>query len=179
MSETAPLDEDPRWQKLMARGGMVSLPFAAPDGWPHGPIPPGEKSLEIGEDSLSPLYCTLAGHRFLRALLLLPITGARTVFGFESWASVSEDSWRAFLAARAGGEAFRGSFAWLGNSLPGFAQAEPVPCNLVPGPAGQPPRLQPQPGTALNRAQSDGISTARLAAIYAGAGQDIATLLEG
>jgi hypothetical protein len=179
MTDAAPLDQDPRWQALMARGGLVSLPFDAPDGWPHGPIPQGDKALEQGDDRLTPGYCTLSGHRFLRAHLLVPITGARTVLAFEAWASVSEETWKAFLGARAGGEAFAGGFAWLANALPGFASTEPVPCNLVPGPPGRLPRLQPQPGTALHKAQSDGLSADRLAAIYAAAGKDIAALLAG
>lgn len=176
---TTPLDEDPRWQALMARGGVIALPFDTPEGWPHGPLPSGQKSLEAGDDRLSATYCTLDGHRFVRALLLLPIREARTVFAFECWGSVSEESYQAWLAARAGGEAFPGAFAWLANHLPGFDRAEPVPCNLVAGPPGQPPRLQPQPGTALHLAQSEGLSSARLADIYAAAGLDITALLAG
>ena len=178
MTDT-PLAQDPRFQALMARGGLITLPIAAPDGWAHGPLPKGDKALEVGEDRISPTYCTLGGHRFLRGLLLLPIQGARTVFAFDCWGSVSEESWQAFLAARAGGEAFAGSFAWLANALPGFDSPEPVPCNLTAGPPGQPPRLQPQPGNALHRAQSEGIGTDRLSQIYAVAGEDFTALFTG
>jgi hypothetical protein len=178
MTEAPPLVHDPRWQALMARGGLVTLPLGAPDGWPHGPIPEGEKARETGADRLTPRYCTLDGHRFLRVLLLLPIRGARTVFAFDCWGSVSEESLQAFLGARAGGEAFRGSFAWLANALPGFALAEPVPCTLAPGPPGQAPRLQPHPGTALHQAQSEGLTIERLAEIHAAAGADFAALIE-
>ena len=177
MTDPARLEDDPRWPALAARGGMIALPFPAPDGWPHGPIATGEKALEVGEDRLSAAYCTLSRHRFLRAALLLPITGARTVFGFETWASVSEESWNAFLAARAGGEPFRGSFAWLANALPGFDVTETVPCNLVPGPPGQMPRLQPQPGNPLHDAQRAGVAPDRLAAIFDAAGKDLEALL--
>lgn len=173
---SAAFETDPRWQALMARGGAITLPFDAPSGWVHGPIPAGQKALDVGDDRLSPAYCTIDGHRFLRALLLLPIAGARTVFGFDCWASLSEESYQAFLASRAGGKAFAGSFAWLANALPGFAVSEPVACNLVPGPVGQPPRLQPHPGTALHEAQGSGLDAARLAHIYAAAGKDITTL---
>ncbi len=173
------LADDPRWHRLAARGGLVTLPIAAPDSWPHGAIAPGQKAVEAGDDRLSPAYCTLSGHRFLRARLLLPIAGARTVFGFETWASVSEESFQSFLAARAGGEPFAGCFAWLANALPGFDSAEPVPCNLVPGPPGQLPRLQPHPGVSLHAAQRDGLTPDRLAEIYAAAGAaaDLAALL--
>ncbi|RME18634.1 MAG: DUF2199 domain-containing protein [Alphaproteobacteria bacterium] len=176
MSPAHPLLESPEWQRLMARGGILPLALAAPDVWPHGPIPPGENSLERGDDSLSRNYCTCGGHRFLRALLLLPIRGARTVFGLDGWASVSEETWRAFLAARAGGEAFTGAFAWAANALPGEASKEPVPCNLVPGPPGQPPRLQPHPGSALHALQAEGIAQERLVALFEAAGQDPAAL---
>lgn len=168
--------DDPRWPALLARGGLIVLPLAAPDGWPHGPLPQGEKALEAGEDRLTPAYCTLKGHRFLRAQLLLPITGARTVFAFEAWGSVSEENWQAWLGARADGKPFPGCFAWLANALPGFEAEEPVPCNLVAGSPGQLPRLQPQPGNALHRAQGEGIPVDRLAAIYAEAGVAIETL---
>lgn len=176
-AKTSPIDEDPRWQRLMARGGLITLGFNTPDAWPHGPLSKGEKRRDVGDDHLSAAYCTIAGHRFLRAQLLLPIQGARTVFAYDTWGSVAEESYQSFLAARAGGEAFAGAFAWLGNHLPGFDSAEPVPCNLVPGAPGRPPRLQPQPGTALHLAQSEGITAARLAEIYTAAGEDITALL--
>lgn len=178
MADRVPFDQDPRWQKLMARGGLIALPFDAPDGWPHGPLATGQKSLEAGDDRLTRAYCTLDGHRFLRAHLLLPIVGARTVFGFETWGSLSEESWQAWLAARAEGRAFPGAFAWLANALPGFAADAPTPCNLIAGPPGALPRLQPQPGSALAAAQAEGLSAAELAAIYRGAGRDIAALLD-
>lgn len=179
MADTTPLNEDPRWQKLMARGGLISFAIDAPDCWPHGPLAPGRKALEVGDDRLTQAYCTLEGHRFLRAHLLLPIRGARTVFGFETWGSLSEDSWQAWLAARAEGERFPGAFAWLANALPGFEADMPVPCNLVAGPAGALPRLQPQPGSAPATAQADGVTAAWLADTYARAGRDLGTLLDG
>lgn len=175
-----PLERDPRWQKLIARGGMITLPLTAPDGWPHGPIPPGQKALEVGEDRLSRAYCSLDGHRFLRALVLLPITGGRTVFGFETWGSVSEESWQGWLAARARGEAFAGCFAWLANDLPGLdTGTDPLACNLVPGPPGQLPRLVPKPGSPLATAQQTGIGSAELAELYRAAGQDLGAVLDG
>lgn len=155
---TPPLDDDPRWQKLMARGGLISVGFDAPDAWPHGALASGEKALELGDDRLTPAYCTIEGHRFIRAHLLLPIIDARTVLGFETWASVSEENWQSWLAARAQGETFAGGFAWLANQLPGFEQSEPVPCNLTPGPPGALPQLQPHPGNLLARAQAEGIT---------------------
>ena len=173
-----PLDEDPRFQRLMARGGIVALPLAAPDAWPHGDLPTGEKQLAVGDDRLSATYCTLQGHRFLRAHLLLPIKGARTVLGFEAWGSVSEDSWQAWLAARARAARFAGAFAWLANALPGLESGEPVACNLVAGSPGGLPRLQPQPGTALARRQEDGLSTAELIAVAAAAGREIDTFFD-
>ncbi|MCB1329113.1 MAG: DUF2199 domain-containing protein [Maritimibacter sp.] len=153
-TEADPTDFD----RLMARGGLYALPLPAPDAWPHGALPKGEKSLSVGADSLSAQYCTCQGHRFLRAHLLLPIQGARTVLGFETWGSVSEETWAAWLAARAGGKPFPGAFAWLANALPEFAAADPVPCNLTAGPPGALPRLQPHPGTDLARAQAEGIA---------------------
>lgn len=143
---------------VLARGGIFSVPFPAPDAWPHGPLPNGEKELVVGADRLSAGYCTCEGHRFLRAHLLLPIIDARTVLGFETWASVSEESWQAWLAVRAQGGESSGAFAWLANRLPGFDDPAPVPCNLIAGPPGALPRLQPHPGRILAEAQSGGIS---------------------
>ncbi|HCQ65050.1 MAG TPA: hypothetical protein DIU07_07740 [Rhodobacteraceae bacterium] len=177
MTSRAPSpQDDPRLDRLMARGGLISLPRPAPDAWPHGPLPAGEKELAVGADSLTASYCTFQGQRFLRAHLLLPLKGARTVLAFEAWGSVSEDSWQGWLAARARGEAYPGAFAWLANQLPGFDAREPVPCNLTAGPPGALPRLQPQPGTALARAQAQGIDLDTLRAIYAAAGVGLDTL---
>lgn len=176
----APVTDDPRFARLLARGGILALALPAPDAWPHGPLPAGQKAQTVGDDSLSANYCTIQGHRFLRAHLLLPIRGARTVLGFEAWGSVSEDSWQAWLAARARGATFAGAFAWLANALPGFATAsaaDPVACNLVAGPAGALPRLQPQPGSALAQAQAEGIDPGALAAIHAAAGRDFDAVL--
>lgn len=172
------LEDDPRWQALMARGGLITLPCAMPDAWPHGALPAGDKALEVGDDRLTPAYCTLQGYRFLRAQLLLPITAARTVFGFEAWGSVSEDSWTAWIEARGGGEPFAGCFAWLANELPGFDGTGPVPCNLTAGPPGALPRLHPQPGTRLAEARAAGLDAATLEAIYAAAGYDRAAMLD-
>ncbi len=177
MTGSATRDADPRVQRLLARGGMIALPLAAPDAWPHPALGAGEKELVAGADSLSANYCTLQGHRFLRAHLPLPIKGARTVFAFAAWGSVSEDSWQAWLAARVGGPPFAGAFAWLANALPGFDTEAPVPCNLLAGPSGGLPRLHPQPGSALARRQAEGIDTAELVAIYAAAGADFDALL--
>ncbi|MEZ5768580.1 MAG: DUF2199 domain-containing protein [Paracoccaceae bacterium] len=169
MTTAAAPQTDTDLDRLLARGGIHALPLAAPDAWPHGPLPAGQKTLSVGEDSLSAQYCTFQGHRFLRAQLLLPIREARTVLGFEAWGSVSEETWDAWLAARAGGKAFPGAFAWLANALPGFETAEPVPCNLTAGPPGGLPRLQPHPGAALAEAQLAGIDRDAFAAILAAA----------
>jgi len=162
---------DADFAQLLARGGIFALPLPAPDAWPHGPLPVGEKTLVAGDDSLSPAYCTFEDQRFLRAHLLLPIKAARTVLGFETWGSVSEESWQAWLAARARGEAFAGAFAWLANELPGFETSEPVPCNLTAGPPGALPRLQPHPGNDLARAQADGITEETFRAFRAAASE--------
>jgi len=166
----APATDDPRLARLLARGGLIALPLPAPDVWPHGALTRGQKELTVGADSLSANYCTLQGHRFLRAQLLLPISGARTVFAFEAWGSVSEESWQGWLAARASGETFAGAFAWLANALPGFDETAPVPCNLLAGRPGGLPRLQPQPGGAVAKAQAEGIDLGTLAAIHEAAG---------
>lgn len=173
----APLADDPRWQALMARGGLIVLPCTMPDAWPHGPLAAGAKVLDIGDDRLTPAYCTLQGHRFLRAQLLLPITGARTVFAFEAWGSVSEESWTAWFAARTEARPFPGAFAWLANALPGFDGTGPVPCNLTAGPPGALPRLHPQPGTRLAEARATGLDADRIEAIYAATGRDRSDIL--
>ncbi len=176
MTDTVTKD-DPRWQRLMARGGMITLPLDAPDAWPHGPLPRGEKALSVGQDNLSALYCTLKGQHFLRAHLLLPIKDARTVLAVETWGSVSEETRAAWLAARTGGAPFTGAFAWLAAALPGFAESEPVPCNLTAGPPGALPRLQPQPGNPLAVAQAEGVAQDELLAVFVAAERDLGDLL--
>ena len=77
---------------------MSTLPLDAPDARPNRERPKREKERTVGDDRLSATYCTLPGHRFLRAHLLVPMQSARTVLGFEAWGWLSEDSWQAWLA---------------------------------------------------------------------------------
>lgn len=165
------LADDPRWQAMLRAGALAPVVFPAPDAWPHGPRPSGEKSLTIGDDSLSERYCTLAGHRFVCAALTLPIKGAREGLGVQAWGSVSEATWAALIAARTGGTPFEGGFAWLANALPGFG-AEPIGMNLLPGRPGALPRLFAQSGP-LQAAQQTGLDLDALAALLAAVGRDI------
>jgi len=96
------------------------------------------------------------------------------VLALETWASVSDESWAAFLGARASGKPFEGTFAWSANALPGF-EADPAPCNLVPGPPGHAPRLQPHAGHPLHAAQAKAIGQDKLAKILAASVQTAET----
>ena len=165
------LSDDPRWQAIATRDLLAGLGFDAPDAWPHGPRPAGQKALAVADDSLSERYCTLAGHRFLRARLGLPIRGAREVLTLETWASVSEATWTAVLAARTAGAEFEGGFTWLSNVLPGLAP-EPVGCNLLPGRPGEPPRLFAQEGP-LHQAQQTGLALDALVALLGALGRSL------
>jgi hypothetical protein len=71
-------------------------------------------------------------------------------------------------------ERFEGCFAWLMNRLPGFEFDDWLPCNLLPGAAGQRPVLEVHDGAhELAVLQETGITFDQLLDIYAAAGQDI------
>jgi len=163
--------DDPRQAALTAPGMLADIVFPAPDAWPHALRGTGEKSVSAGEDSLSERYCTLAGHRFLRARLVLPIQDRRETLGVETWASISEATWTAVLGARTGGPGFDGGFAWLANALAGFGP-EPIGCNLLPARPGELPRLFAQQGP-LAEAQKAGLDLDHLTALLAAAGRQI------
>lgn len=157
LGDTVSQVEHPDWARFVGTDLLDDVVFDHPDPWPHESLAgSGVKSLSIGEDTLSAAYCTLAGHRFLRADLLIPIAGTPAALGYSCWGSVSEDTYSAYLAARAGGPGFEGGFAWCANTLPGLESDEPTPCNLRSGAPGRPPQLFAQSGPVFE-AQTKGV----------------------
>ncbi|MXQ07730.1 DUF2199 domain-containing protein [Alphaproteobacteria bacterium GH1-50] len=187
------LNDDPRWRRFNDTSrpcpccgrrfdGVFDIGYDHPDPWPHGNrSASGEDVLQVGEDGLTADYCSWGQHRFIRAVLPLPIRGSDKVFAFGPWGSVNPANYDRYIEASLGGAPFEGSFAWLMNKLPGFEFDDWLPCNLVPGAAGQRPVLEVHDGSHdLARLQEEGITFDQLLDIYAAAGQDIRPhLLDG
>lgn len=175
------LAQDPRWRRFtdagyacaccgQSFGGPMDIGFGNPAPWPHG-LRGDRDELRVGTDQLTADACRLGDSRFVRAVLILPVIGTNATFAYGPWASVHPDSFEAALT----GNGFEGCFAWLANRLPGWDTEHPLPCNLLPGPAGDRPRLEIHAscGHPLAQAQRDGITFDRLLDIYAAAGHDL------
>jgi hypothetical protein len=182
------LQQDPRWQRFndssrpcpccgKTFSGVFDIGYDHPDPWPHGNrSSSGQDVLAVGTDTLSADLCRLGEYRFIRCVLPIPIIGADQTFAYGPWGSVNPANFDRYVRADLEGkpESFEGCFAWLMNSLPGFDIKEPLPCNLVPGAAGERPVLEVHDGAhELAELQETGIDFDRLLDIYAAAGQDI------
>jgi len=182
------LSSDPRWRRFNDRDtpcpccgrifhGVFDIAYDHPDPWPHGNrAEHGLDILEVGEDRLTADLCTWGDHRFIRAVLPIPIRGSEQVFSFGPWGGVNPENFGRYVHADATqnrGE-FEGCFAWLMNRLPGVGMDDWLPCDLIPD---DDPEKRPQlfvhDGHPLAEWQEEGISFDRLLDIYAAAGQDI------
>ena len=177
------LNDDPRWQRFNDssrtwRGrtfeGVFDIGFDHPDPWPHGNrSESGEEVMIVGPDQLDADLCQIGKHRFIRAVLTLPIIGTDQTFAFGAWGSVNPANFDRYVEnAAAGG--FEGCFAWLMNKPPGFDFDDWPPCNLVVTDPAERPHLEVHDGShELAELQETGITFDRLLDIYAAAGQDI------
>jgi len=164
---------DPHWQRIEAAGGLTDIGFGHPDPWPHGSLSDeGEPRMVIGADTLDADFARIGAHRFVRAVLTLPVIGVDRTFAFGPWAAVSPASFDRINAAETLGQPFGGCFAWLMNRLPGFTFDDWPPCNLMPGADGARPFLEVHDGShELAELQETGITPARLVDIYTAAGR--------
>ena len=182
------LDDDPRWQRFNDRAytcpccdrsfdGVFDIGFDHPAPWPHGNRKDaGLDIMEVGGDSLSQDICKMSEHRFLRAVLKLPIIGTDQVFAFGPWASVAPHNFDTYIRheATASLGRFEGCFAWMMNFLPGFEITDWLPCNLLIDDPEERPYLEVHDDShELAQLQEDGITFDKLLDIYAAAGQDI------
>lgn len=187
------LEDDPRWKRFNDQttpcpccggsfNGIFDIGYDHPDPWPHGNREAsGKDILRVGDDHIGTDLCALGNHRFVRAILEIPVIGTDTRFAFGPWASLTPDNFLAYVNSNQipDAAAFQTCFAWLMNLLPGFDFTEPQPCDLVPGGPNDRPKLIAHEGASeLAWAQSNGISFDRLLDIYTAAGQDIRPHLE-
>ncbi|MDJ1007210.1 MAG: DUF2199 domain-containing protein [Paracoccaceae bacterium] len=185
---TDDLSTDPRWLRFNDKDspcpccgrvfqGVFDLGYDHPDPWPHGNrAERGMESFEVGDDRLTSDLCSIGPHRFIRALLPLPIKGSDQTFAFGPWGSVNPENFDRWIAAcqADGFSDFEGCFAWLMNKLPGVEMDDWLPCDLIPheDPSKR-PALFVHDGHPLAVWQEQGISFDHLLDIYAAAGQDI------
>lgn len=185
---TGDLSNDPRWRRFNDRNapcpccgrvfqGVFDIGYDHPAPWPHGNrAEAGVDVMSVGEDSLSSDLCAFGEHRFIRAVLPLPIRGSDQVFSFGPWGSVNPDNYARWVEANATGDfsRFEGCFAWMMNKLPGVEMDDWIACDLIPheDPSRR-PVLHVHDGHPLAVWQEEGITFDRLLDIYAAAGQDI------
>lgn len=180
------LADDPLWQRFNNADmpcaccgrrfeGVFDIGFDHPDPWTHGNRQDsGQDVMEHGEDRLTADFCSIGPHRFIRAVLRLPIIGADQDFAFGTWASVNPANYETYLGFTSQTAQFEGCFAWAMNRLPGFVMEDWLPCNLMPGRPGERPYLEVHDGAhELAALQESGISFDRLLDIYAASGQDL------
>jgi hypothetical protein len=188
---------DPRLVQLITQGfrcagcgehhnALFDLAFDRPDPWP-APLPdtgPGPQdnapnrdlsaALAAGRDILTEDFCVMGEHRFIRAILPLPIQGAGEDFAFGVWGSLSQPRFDTYVAGfddPSGGD-LTPAFSWLCNRLPGATDAS-VKAVLTPQPDRQRPILRITDEThPFFLAQTDGLSFDALLAIYRGYGHE-------
>ena len=187
------LNQDPRWRRFndatrpcpccgQTFNGVFDIGFDHPAPWPHGNrSETGADFMEAGEDQLDADLCKWGKHRFIRAVLMIPIKGTDQVFAYGPWGSVNPANFDRYVAASNGGDPFEGCFAWLMNRLPGFDFEDWPACDLIVEDPGERPRLYVHDGAhELAALQEEGITFDQLLDIYAAAGQDIRPhLLDG
>ena len=183
------MSPDPRLADLIARGFrcaqcgahhqvLFDLAFNHPDPWtgpgdqaPNRDLP---AALASGRDLLTEDFCLLGEHRFVRAILPLPLQGSDESFAFGVWGSLSHPRFDAYVAGfddPIGGD-LTPAFSWLSNCLPGAADA-PVKASLTPQPDRQRPILRiTDPTHPFFISQTDGLSFDALMAIYRDSGHD-------
>lgn len=179
------LDLDARWKRFNDENracpccgqrfsGIFDIGYDHPDIWPHGDLAEsGQTDFQVGEDRLTAELCKVDDHRFIRCVLPLPVRGSDEVFFFGPWASVTPETFFAYIdTATDPSKDFAGGAAWLMNDLPGFETSDVIACDLVSGAGGERPSLMAQSGP-LAEAQKTGISFDQLLDIYAASGTDI------
>jgi hypothetical protein len=183
------LDLDARWRRFndpdyrcsccgRTMPGVYDLGFDHPDSWPHGHLADTDgDELQVGDDKLSPELCRYGDHRFIKAILTLPIRGSDDAINLAVWASLTPENFYAYLDHCFDGAEFAGCEAWLMNDLPGF-EGDPIACALTPGPDDQRPALTAKDGP-LQAAQTNGISFDDLLEIYADFDDDLRPHLNG
>ena len=182
------LESDLRWQRFNNSNrpcpccgrifdGIFDVGYDHPDPWPHGNrAQSGKDTLAVGKDRLGTDLCELGEYRFVRCILPLPIVGTDQRFAFGPWGSVHPDNFDRYVTSSTNPDdaEFEGCFAWLMNPLPVIGSSEPLPCNLIPGAAGERPILEVHDGAhELAELQETGITFDQLLDIYAAAGQDL------
>jgi hypothetical protein len=183
--------QDDRLRQLLANGftcatcgerhtGLFDIAFDCPDPWtgpkekePNGVV---RSALEAGRDVLSEDFCLMGEHRFVRAILPLPLIGTDESFAFGVWGTLSQERFVEYAELFDGdqGEDMRPAFSWLSNRLPG-ADTGPVRAQLLAQNNRQRPILRIMDEEhPFFRSQAEGLDSEALLAIYATYGHRLA-----
>jgi hypothetical protein len=107
---------------------------------------------------------------FVRAVLELPIIGAKEPFTWGVWVSQSRESYTRYTATFQQDQTGEGSFGWLTVTMPGYAEQsvplESLACDVRWGSGNLRPRIEPHPRDhPLYRDFADGITWERAVAL--------------
>ena len=180
------LAPDRRWQRFTDTSyrcpccgkpvqGVLDVGYDHPDAWPHVSYRKNGGTVMVGQDVLTADFCSIGDARYLRGLLSLPICGTDASFAFGPWARVPSDTFGAYHSAfGTEKETHLGiRSGWLANELPGFPTSTDLQLSIhFVGGSDRPQFVMATP-SALEDAQSQGISFDQLLDIYATFGHDL------
>lgn len=156
---------------------MFDLGADAPDYWPHAREFEPNGALRMEGDFLSEDFCVLDGSDFfVRCVFHIPVHGVEHSLGFGVWSTLSRKNFELYVERfdEDVGEDFGPWFGYFSNTLRGFTETVPEPCDVVPRPNRQRPALFLQSKDhELAVSQRDGISAERVLEIYAEYGHQI------
>jgi len=153
--------------------GLFDIAFNHPDPWSGSreyeaniAVP---QALQQGRDILTEDFCLMGEHRFVRAILPLPLVGFDESFAFGVWGSVAPPKFLEYCEHFDGttGGTMPAAFSWLMNRLPG-AQDKPARARLLPQNDRQRPILEiTDEDHPFFLAQTEGLTSQALLEIYA------------
>jgi hypothetical protein len=155
--------------------GVLDVGYDHPDAWRHVSYRKNGGTVMVGQDVLTADFCSIGDQFHLRGLLSLPVRNTDARFAFGPWARVSAETFRAYHAAFGTEEETRlGHHSGvLANELPGFPNSANLQLSIhFVGGTGRPQFVLPTP-SALENAQSQGLSFDLLLDIYAATGHDL------
>ena len=150
--------------------GMFAIGACAPDYWPNAGDFENNDALSMDGDFLSEDFCVLGGEDFfVRCVFEIPVLGMDEKFGFGVWSTLSRDNFQLYVDQFNETSPHDQSpwFGYFSNSLRGFEETVPEPCEVHPQPNRQRPVLiLLNEDHQLARAQREGISPERVLEIY-------------
>jgi hypothetical protein len=188
MKDVLPLDQDPRWRRLMTESWMCSsckerhrglqdLACTRPEQWTGSEAYVPNVMVQSLRHFLSEDFCIRDGENFfVRAVLEIPILGgAGECFAYGVWSTLSEKNFRIYVDTFDSGdqEGLGPWFGWFSNRLKGYPDTLNLKCQVHPRPGRQRPWIELEATEhPLAMEQRAGITLDRLLEIHAMNGHD-------